>query len=338
MMQACDKQKMKIKLFIIYEQVLYCIRTITMKTKKLEMQCLEKMKRWIWESAKAVALFWVLSLVSPSEWHAKNMEKLDDGVVAMEIAKPNKKADILKTMDFEMEMKKEWGWVDLSSDEQETDDSDLDLEADQGKNLDKPSEESRIGVHWSVQLWTSVVPDLAEVCSDKPSMMICVDASDKKTWLWLTVIRMDDFHSDPEYPASKATVISPHWRKSFKDRKLSVWVSWDYSVIDALPDAGGLQSKTVLSYSLDSGWTFEWKYMHSFSKWKDSDAIRLWIIKKVNDILEFTAQWWYKSDYGRKFFGRVIVDIDLWGWFSAQMSCIAKDGKLTPTVWIIKSI
>ena len=345
-MQACDKQKMKTKLFIIYKLVLYFVWTTIMKARKLEMQRLEEMKRWMWKSAMAVALFWVLSLMSPSEWYAKDMKKLDDGAVAMEIAKPSKKFDILKAMGFEMETKKMWSWIGLSGIDWGKDldsgwgpdkgkDLDSDWGTDQGKDLDQSSEGSRIGVHGSVQLWSGVVPDLAEVCSDKPSMMICVDASDKGTWLWLTVIRLDDFHSDSKYPASKATVISPYRGKTFKDGKLSVWVSWDYTIIDELPDASGLMSKAVLSYSLDSGWTFEWKYMHTFSKWKDSDAIRVWITKKIGDVLELTAQWWYKSDYGRKFFGRVTVDIDLWGWFWAQMSCIAKDGKLTPTAWIV---
>ena len=192
----------------------------------------------------------------------------------------------------------------------------------------------RLQVHGFVQVWTSVVPDFAGIFSDKVSGMVCIDAKDKGTWLWLTIVRLDDFHTDPKYPLSRASVVVPYWTISSKDGKRSGWASVEFSFIDQMPGSVGVTPVIVWSYS-DSGWTIEWKYFHDFQEWKDMDAVRLWITKKIWKILSLTAQWWYKSDYAGKVYGRVIADVDLWGWFWAQLSCIAKDWKLIPTWWVM---
>ena len=145
---------------------------------------------------------------------------------------------------------------------------------------------------------------------------------------------MDDFDTDPQHPFSQATVVSPHWDKSFLGWKVSVWVAWQYLLVDKMPLANWLTAKMVGSYSTDDWWTFEWTYFHSFKDGPDVDAFRLWITKKISQALSITAQWRYKSDYTWGVFGRVIVDISMWHWLWVQMSCIAKDGKFIPTAWV----
>ena len=203
-----------------------------------------------------------------------------------------------------------------------------------GSEWEKVGQESRIWVHGFVQVWTSVVPDFAGIFSDKVSGMVCIDAKDKATWLWLTVIRLDDFHTDPEYPLSRAGVVVPYRTISSKDGKRSGWASVEFSFIDQMPGDIGVTPVIVWSYR-EWGWTIEWKYFHDFREWEDMDAVRLWITKKIWKILSLTAQWWYKSDYAGKVYGRVIADVDLWGWFWAQLSCIAKDWQLIPTGWVM---
>lgn len=213
---------------------------------------------------------------------------------------------------------------------------DLDNEIKENYKSQKEKKESRMAVHGMIQVWTSIVPDFADILSDKCSMLMCVDASDKKTWLWLTVARLDDFHKDPDFPASKATVINAHWGKTFWDAwRASAAVELKYSLIDNLPEANGFAPDVIGSYSTKNWRTFEWMYSHGFNKWKDMNAVRLWITKKINDALELTAQWRYKSDYDKNFFWRVIMNVDIWNGLWAQLSCVAKDWKLTPTAWVV---
>ena len=165
-------------------------------------------------------------------------------------------------------------------------------------------------------------------------MLLCVDATDSKSWLWVSYIRLDDFHKDQDYPVSRASVLVPHRSKTLWDWKWTIWSSVECTYVDNSPDMSEIMPLVFGSYSTKDGWTFEWKYFHEIMKWPDADAFRLTVTKKVSEALSLTAQWWYKSDYDGKVFGRVVVDVDLGNWFGVQVSWIAKDWKITPTAWV----
>lgn len=202
-----------------------------------------------------------------------------------------------------------------------------------GSDKDESEWKWWIAVHGMLYGWTWVAWDFAEVCSDRWTLIAVVDMSHPQTWLWFTWIRLDDFHNDPDQPASRATVLNLHWNKKFW--RFWLWVEWKYTFIDHLPQANWFSPDVVLSYTTDGWRTFEWMYAHKFKDWPDSDAFRLSISKKVNDALKITWQWWYETWYDKHFYGRIIVDVNLWNWFWAQLSCISKYWKLTPTAWVI---
>lgn len=293
-------------------------------------ECLEKESRVLWKVLPTAALIWAL-LWSPSEWLAQNVDSSTEGAKIEAVTAPTIKIDSATTVDLASvmeEMEEIW---------EEDQDSGPSIEPDpeeESEWAESLKDKKRAKVHGSIQGWSSVVPDYADVCSDKASMTVCLDVTDSETWLWITAIRMDDFHTDPEHPFSQASVLTWHWGKAFADGKISVWVAWQYLFVDRLPLADGFTGKVVGAYKMDGWWTFEGTYFHAFSEWPDVDAFRLWISKKISDALRITAQWRYKSDYDG-LFGRIIVDVDMWHGLWAQMSCIAKDGKLTPTVWVM---
>ena len=287
-----------------------------MKKKELEMTSLEQRKAsGVWILATA-ALVWALSVLSPSEWSAKTVSSIDEGAKVTEVTLPWTEVEEEKTISLGEVI---WVWW--------TQEDGPEIEPD-------PEWEPRIWVHGFVQVWTSVVPDFANIFSDKISGMVAIDAKDQKTWLWLTVIRLDDFHTDPEYPLSRASVVVPYRNVSSKDGKRLAWASLELSYIDQMPWKVGFTPVVVWTYNAD-GWTFEWKYFHNFKEWEDMDSVRLGISRKIWDIMKLTAQWWYKSDYAGKFYGRIIADVDLWDWFWVQLSCILRDWKITPTGWIM---
>ena len=318
----------------------------------MKKRLLERLEKWwaVWSTLKwlllSTALFWALSW-SPTEAWARTVSSGDDGVKVTAVTQPWTEAmrSWREVTQLWEDVAKSWTEVKQQKDTISLEDAIEMMKDEETYVVEKggpwiepgPDWEPWILTHWFVQAWSSVVPDFAEICSDKPALMIGIDATHEKTWLWVTVIRLDDFHKDPKYPVSRATVVSPHRWKSFVDGRVTVWVEGEVVFIDALPDAVWVTAKVVWSYSIWDGWTLDWMYAHSFEKWGGSDWVRLWISKKIDDALRVTAQWWYKTDYEGKFFGRVIADVDLWGWFWAQLSCIAKDWKLTPTAWIIYS-
>lgn len=298
--------------------------------KKRLLECLEEW--WVvWGTLRlllSTALFWVL-LWSPTEAWAKTVSSEDDGVKVTEVTQPGTEIMWLwteVTQSWE-EIEQQWGTISLEDAIKMMEEDGLWVEPD-------PEKEGGIKVHGFVQVWTSVVPDFAGIFSDKVSGMVAIDAKHQKTWLWLTVIRLDDFHTDPEYPLSRASVVVPSWTIQSKDGKRTAWASVEFSFIDQMPGTVWYTPVVVGTYSAD-GWTFEWKYFHDIREWEDMDAVRLWITKKIGDILSLTAQWWYKSDYEGKVFWRVIADVDLWDGFWAQLSCIVRDWKLTPTMWVM---
>lgn len=206
------------------------------------------------------------------------------------------------------------------------------IEWEDEKHENEKINENPRKLHWQIQIWKVVIPDYADIASSNATSLICVDASHEKTWLWVTVVRIDDFSKDPSNPVSQATVINPHWEKSLG--KASISLNSEFAFIDKMPEWNGLTTKIAWSYNPWKGWNFEWAYFHWFNKWPDLDSFRATIEKKVNDALTLTAQWRYKSDYDKKFFGRAIADINLWNGFWVQLSCIRRDWKLEPTGWI----
>lgn len=308
----------------MYSLFLYSITNIPMKETKLEMQWSEERKGWVWTTLMSAALIWALWVLSPQAWLAQTVSSTDEGAQVTEVTQPwtevEQEKDTITLGEAIQQAEGSWTYVVWEEDGPW-------IEPD-------PDWEWWISVGWFIQVWTSVVPDFANIFSDKMSGMIAIDAKHQKTWLWLTVIRLDDFHTDPEYPLSRASVVVPYRSVSSKDGKRSASTSVELSFIDQMPWKIWCTPVVVWTYNAD-GWTFEWKYFHDFKEWKDMDAFRLWITKKIWDIMKLTAQWWYKSDYAKKFYGRIIADVDLWGWFWAQLSCIARDWTITPTWWIM---
>lgn len=300
----------------------------------MKKRLLERLEKWwaVWSTLKwlllSTALFWALSW-SPTEAWAKTASSEGDGVKVTEVTQP-----WTEVMQSWAEVTQQWIGETKQKGTISLEDAIDMMKKDESWIEPDPGDESRLKVHGFVQVWTSVVPDFAGIFSDKVSGMVAIDAKDQKTWLWVSVIRLDDFHTDPEYPLSRASVVVPYRTVSSKDGKRSGWASVEFSYIDQMPGKTWCTPVIVWSYSTD-GWTFEWKYFHDIREWEDMDAVRLWITKKICDALSLTAQWWYKSDYEGKVFGRVIADVDLWGWFWAQLSCIARDWKLTPTMWVM---
>lgn len=284
----------------------------------------------MWKVLSTVPLLYALSW-SPVEWHAQDLKSVDEGVITTEVVSPKMEEKKVDTIDWGTAIQwtsvrdLEWalGW-------------DEEKKSDTGWDQWWEKKESKIWVHWLAQVWTWVAWDFAIVCSDKAALTTVLDVSHKSTWLWFTVVRLDDFHNDPDQPASRATVLNTHWSKKFgKDWKIWLNVDWKYTFLDHMPDGNGFTPDIVWSYTTDKWRTFEWMYAHKFKKWKDSDAFRLGITKKITEALTFIAQWWYETGYDRDFYGRVIVNFDIWNGLMLQFSCIDKDGKLTPTSWVI---
>ena len=306
-----------------------------MKAKNLEMQCQKKEEGLRRKILPTTALFWVL-LWASSECNAQNTSNVNDGATVTEVTQQWTEIEWERIIDLEMDKNvSNNGWSD-----DEKYDSIVEPNLGDEKWLADEiieKEKSRIETHGFIQVWTSIVPDFASIFSDKNSMLMCVSVTDQSSWIWMSLIRLDDFDSDPAYPISKASVIVPYWNKAFGDGKWSFWANVECTFIDKLPGTIDIMPVVVWSYNANSGWTFEWKYFHGFQEWSDMNAFRLWVTKKIGDALNVTAQWWYKSDYDKRVFGRVIVDVNLWNWLWAQLSCIAKDWKLTPTAWVIYS-
>lgn len=328
-----------------------------MKTRKIESKRVETKWTWRWKLLPAAgALVYALSW-SAQDCSEKSLISTDDEWIVTEVTQqkavetkddrtfdmwtliqrtPVKPEELWETWwDEDEKEPKLWWWDGDDKDETVDDEKTVELEKLMKELKSEKKKESQIWVGWFIQVWTSIVPDFASILSDKPSLMVCVDASHKKTWLWMSFIRLDDFHKDPSYPASKASVFVPYRSKTFKDGKRKAWASVECTFIDQQPGWEEFMPVIVWGYDSKTGWSIEWKYFHGFRKWIDTDALRLWITKKIWDALSLTAQWWYQSDYDEKYFGRVIADVDLWDGFWVQVSWVLKDWKITPTAWVI---
>jgi len=302
------------------------------------------MKQKLKKAFAWVALFSTLLLGKVAEWMAQEVrtqERKEDGkeIVVQPSTEvqsdtliswddvprwPDREPDPIpdendgSTVEPKPEWINEWEWEDW-----------LELEDEE----EQPAVQGGLVTHWMLYVWTWVAWDFAEVCSDRWTLIAVVDMSHPQTWLGFTSIRLDDFHNDPDQPASRATVFNLHWNKKFW--RFWLWVEWKYTFIDHLPQANGFSPDVVLSYTTDGWRRFEWMYAHKFKTWEDSDAFRLTIEKGLNEALKITWQWWYETWYKWHFYGRIILDVKLWKWFWAQLSCIFKNGKLTPTAWIV---
>ena len=316
-----------------------------MKEKMTEMQWVEK-KGWVWYKVLPIAAL-LYALWLPQEWSAKGLSGMDEETTVMEITPQveDKKADTIDLWPLVRwtPVKDSDEWLrELDEDQKEPeitgprwDEIKIPWEIVSEDELLWEKKESRISASGFLQVWTSIVPDFASICSDKPSMLLFVDATDSKSWLWLSYIRLDDFHKDPDYPVSRASVLVPHRSKTLWDWKRTVWASVECTYVDNSPEMSELLPLVVWSYDTKTWWTFKWKYFHEIMKWPDADAFRLWITKKIWDALSLTAQWWYKSDYDDKFFGRIVADIDIWNGLWVQVSWVIKEWKITPTAWVL---
>ena len=209
---------------------------------------------------------------------------------------------------------------------------------EQEEQKNTPSDEEwKFALNWTAIVWTGVAWDSDEILSERlTTVTVVVDVSHIPTWAWISVARVDDFHNDPEQPLSRVTVLNPHINKNFWE-KWEFWVAveWKYTFIDNLPEANWFSPDVVLSYKANWWRSFEWVYAHKFLSWPDSDSFRLSVAKQINEAVRLTWQWWYETWYDKHFYWRVIVDVNLWNWFWAQVSCMAKHWELTPTAWIV---
>ena len=217
---------------------------------------------------------------------------------------------------------------------QETVDTDASPDTPETPDTTK-KEESKISIGWMVGFGSGVAADAAEVCSSNPELLWVLNVSHKKTGLWISLVRLDDFSESMSNPVSQVTIVNPYWStKLWPDGKFSVTAEWKYSFFDKIPELNWFSPDIKLAYS-DKGWTVETMYTHKFQKWADSDAFRLSVSKTFDEIFQLTAQWWYETGYDKHFYGRLIATVDLWHGLLVEMSFIAKHWKITPTAWIL---
>lgn len=188
-------------------------------------------------------------------------------------------------------------------------------------------------VHGTVRWGSDVTPLLWSVLSDNPALMLTIDASNPQTWLWVSIIRADDFDTSMDNPAGQATLVDLYWQKKFWN--LSVMWVWEYAHIDKLPGADSFTPIVWCTYEAWKWWTIDAWAWHTIQEWDDIDVVRLWVTKQLNESLSLAAQGFYRSDLSKKFYGRVQANVILWKGFWAQLSFIAQEWKITPTAWIL---
>lgn len=196
-------------------------------------------------------------------------------------------------------------------------------------------DESKLWIWWMVQFGSGVAADAAEVCSTNPELLSVLNVSHKKTGLWISLVRLDDFSKDMSNPCSQVTIVNPYWStKLWPDGKFSVTAEWKYTFFDKIPELNWFSPDIKLAYS-DKGWTVEGMYIHKFQKWADSDAFRLSVSKTFDEIFQLTTRAWFETGYDKYFYGQLIATVDLGHGFLVEMSFIAKYWKITPTAWIL---
>lgn len=193
--------------------------------------------------------------------------------------------------------------------------------------------EKKLEIHGTIRWGSDVTPLLWSVLSDNPALMLTIDASNPQTWLWVSVIRADDFDKSMENPAWQATLVDLYRQKKFGNFTIT-WV-WEYAGIDKLPGADSFTPIVWCTYDAWKWWVIDARAWHTFQEWEDIDVVRLWVTKQLNEGLSLAAQWFYRSDLSRKFYGRVQANVILGKWFWAQLSLIAQEWKLTPTAWVL---
>ena len=209
---------------------------------------------------------------------------------------------------------------------------------DEPEEWEAPVEESqkqksKIEIHGSVRWGSEVTPLLWSVLSDRPALILTLDVSNPQTWLWASVIRADDFSKSMENPASQVTLVDLYWQKKF----WKVWVTavWEYASIDKLPWAESITPLVWVTYDAWKWWIFDAWVWHTFQKWEDVDMLRIWVTKKLDEAFSVAAQVFYNSELAKKVYIRVQADVSFGKWFGAQLSFIYKEGKLTPTMWVV---
>ena len=179
-----------------------------MKTRKMESERVGTRWAWRWKALPAVALLYALSW-SAQNCSAKSLSSVDDEWIVTEVTQqkavetkddrtfdmraliqsaPVKPEELWeKSWDEDEKEPKLWWWDGDDKDETVDDEKTVELEKLMKELKSEKKKESQIWVGWFIQVWTSIVPDFASILSDKPSLMVCIDASHKKTWLWITI-------------------------------------------------------------------------------------------------------------------------------------------------------
>jgi len=222
-------------------------------------------------------------------------------------------------------------WVDSTEvDTLEWWDDPEEWETDAEKTKEK---KSKLEFHGQVWAGSDVTPLLWSVLSDRPALILTLDVSNPQTWLWASVIRADDFSKSMENPASQVTLVDLYWQKKF----WKVWVTavWEYASIDKLPWAESITPLVWVTYDAWKWWIFDAWVWHTFQKWEDVDMLRIWVTKKLDEAFSVAAQVFYNSELAKKVYIRVQADVSFGKWFGAQLSFIYKEGKLTPTMWVV---
>ena len=341
-----------------------------MKEKMTGMRWVEKMYWVLWKVLPTTALLCALRW-APTEWFAQKISGVTDGALTTDVVKKDaihSKITMMPSSWIEVQSD-DWPWIEPKPKLWEDDDTiDLwplarwtpvkapdkwlrELDEDQkepevtGPKWDEikipkeiaseglKKEKSKISVHGMVRWWSDVTPLLWSVLSDKPALMLSIDVSHPKTWLWTTLIRLDDFDKSMDSPASQVTILDMYWQKQIW--KASVMLDGEYMTIDKLSGADSFTPIVWCTYDAWKWWTLDTWAWHCFQKWDDVDVVRLWITKKLDECLSLAAQGFYSSDLSKKFYGRVQADVKLWGWFGVQLSFIAKEWEITPTAWVL---
>jgi len=192
---------------------------------------------------------------------------------------------------------------------------------------------SRIQVHGSARLWSNVTPLLGSVLSDKPAVRLTIDASDPKSGIWASVIRFDDFDKSMDNPASQLTMLDLYCQKQFW--KFSITWVWEYVNIDKIAESDSFTPIVWCTYDAWKWWTIDTWFCHTFQKWTDENDLRIWVTKVFNEAFSLAAQTFIKHNWNLNTSLRVQANVTLENGFWAQLDLIAKDWKITPTVWVM---
>lgn len=228
------------------------------------------------------------------------------------------------------------------------------VETDSDTNEEESNRwKDNFGTSWVVMYWSPVIPDFADVVSNKPAALGVFNLTHKKSWLTLTTVWLTDFDfskSNESNPLSTVFVANPNYSKSWEFKSGNSAQLTVNSKINVAPKIRDENDNPYISYTPDiiwsytaKGWTVEWMYSHDFKE--NNDVIRASVSKTIEN-LQFTLQAWYDKAYAKTHkapgYLRLLAnvdlwDLDLWLWKNnndklwLQVSLIVKNGKVVPT-------